>query len=144
MIYTNTKIAIRKRIHRVAKLKIIRKLSAKRNKHEEISQLLTEVSSDTGSGFETSKEDGTQQQEKNWESSDEREKMLGLKYLRGAAAYRSVNLQKRTNLKQSEVKILLEGKNAQTKHKKHRKKSNLRSYCLRHKRNLFIRVGLSG
>ena len=40
-------------------------------KHKETSQLLTEESSDAGSGFETSKEDRTQQEEKDWESFDE-------------------------------------------------------------------------
>ena len=41
---------------------------AKKIEHEEISQLLTEESSDAGSGFETCKEEKTQQEEKNWES----------------------------------------------------------------------------
>ena len=41
----------------------------KRIKHKETSQLLTEESSDVGSGFEISKEDRTQQ-EKDWESFD--------------------------------------------------------------------------
>ena len=40
----------------------------RRTKHEETSQLLTEESSDAGSGFGTSKEDKTQQEEKNRES----------------------------------------------------------------------------
>ena len=69
-------------------------------------------------GFETSKEDRTQQEEKDWESFDEWEKLLELKYTKGPAAYGSVkNLQKSTNLKPSKVKLFLEGKNAHTKHK---------------------------
>ena len=47
------------------------KISPKRIKHEDTSQLLTKESSDTGSGFETSAEDRTQQEEKNWKSFDE-------------------------------------------------------------------------
>ena len=43
----------------------------KRIKHKETSQLLTEEPLDGGSGFETSKEDRTQQAEKDWESFDE-------------------------------------------------------------------------
>ena len=43
----------------------------KRIKHKETSQLLTEESSPVGSGFETSKEDRTQREEKSWESLDE-------------------------------------------------------------------------
>ena len=40
-------------------------------KHEETSQLLTEESSDAGSGFETAKEDRNKEEEKNWEFFDE-------------------------------------------------------------------------
>ena len=43
----------------------------KRIKHKETSELLTEESSDAGSGVETSKEDRIQQEEKDWESFDE-------------------------------------------------------------------------
>ena len=60
----NAKIAIRKRTQRVTKQKRKRKRAPKRIKHKETSQLLTEESSDAGSGFETSKEDRTQQEEK--------------------------------------------------------------------------------
>ena len=68
----NAKIAIRKRTQRTAKPKKKRKtISPKGIKHKENSQLLTEGSSDAGSGFETSKEDRTQQEEKNWVSFDE-------------------------------------------------------------------------
>ena len=50
-------------------------------------------------------------------------KLLELQYTKGPAAYGSVkNLQRVTNLKPSEVKLFLEGKNAHTKHKKYRKK----------------------
>ena len=66
------KIAIRKRTHRVTKqTKKKRTFAPKRIKHKETGQLLTEESSDAGSGFETSKEDRTQQEEKDWESLDE-------------------------------------------------------------------------
>ena len=72
VINSNAKTAIRKRTQRVTKQKKKNKTFAtKRTKHEETSQLLTEESSDAGSGFETSKEDRTQQEEKNWESFDE-------------------------------------------------------------------------
>ena len=75
MINSNDKIAIRKRSHRVAKQKKKKKTFApKRIKHNETSQLLTEESLDAGSGFETSNEDRTQQEEKDWESFDECEK----------------------------------------------------------------------
>ena len=48
-------------------------------------------------------------------------KLLELKYTKGPAAYGSIkNLHKRTKLKPSKVKLFLEGKNAHTKHKKHR------------------------
>ena len=72
VINRNAKIAIRKRTQRTAKTKRKRKtISPKGIKHKETSQLLTEESSDAGSGFETSKEDRTQQEEKDWESFDE-------------------------------------------------------------------------
>ena len=72
VINSNAKIAIRKRTHRVTKQKEKKKTFApKRIKHKETSQLLTEESSEAGSGFETSKEDRTQQEEKDWESFDE-------------------------------------------------------------------------
>ena len=68
VINSNAKITIRKRTHRVTKHKKEKKTFApKRIKHKETSQLLTEESSDVGSGFETSKEDRTQQEEKDWE-----------------------------------------------------------------------------
>ena len=71
MINSNAKIAIRKRTDRVPKQKKKKKtFRLKRTKHKETSQLLTEESSDVGSGFETSKEDRTQQEEKDWESFD--------------------------------------------------------------------------
>ena len=67
----NAKIAIRKRTQKTAQPKKKRKtISPKGIKHKETSQLLTEKSSDAGIGFETSKEDRTQE-EKNWESFDE-------------------------------------------------------------------------
>ena len=67
----NAKIAIQKRTRRVTKQKKKEKTFApKRIKHKETSQLLTEESSDAGTGFETSKEDRTQQEEKDWESFD--------------------------------------------------------------------------
>ena len=69
VINRKAKIAIRKRTQRTVKTKRKRKtISPKRIKHKEISQLLTEESSDAGSGFETSKEGRTPQEEKNWES----------------------------------------------------------------------------
>ena len=69
VINRNAKIAIRKRTQRTAKSKKKRKtISPKGIKHKETSQLLTEESSDAGSGFKTSKEDRTQQEEKDWES----------------------------------------------------------------------------
>ena len=72
VINRNAKIAIEKRTQRTVKPKKKKKtISPKGIKHKETSQLLTEESSDAGSGFETSKEDRTQQEEKNWESSDE-------------------------------------------------------------------------
>ena len=72
VINRNAKIAIRKRTQRTAEPKKKRKtISPKGIKHKETSQLITEESSDAGSGFETSKEDRTQQEEKNWESFDE-------------------------------------------------------------------------
>ena len=72
VINRNDKIVIRKRTQRTAKSKKKRKtISPKGIKHKETSQLLTEESSDAGSGFETSKEDRTQQEGKDWESFDE-------------------------------------------------------------------------
>ena len=71
VINSNAKIANRKRTHRVTKQKKKKKFAPKRIKHKETSQLLTEESSDTGSDFETAKEDRTQQEEKDWESFDE-------------------------------------------------------------------------
>ena len=72
MINSNAKIAIRKRTQRLTKQKNKEKTFApKRIKHKETSQLLTEVSSEAGSGFKTSKEDRTQQEKKDWESFDE-------------------------------------------------------------------------
>ena len=72
MINSNAKIAIRKRTQRVTKQRNKKKTFApKRIKHKETSQLLTEESSHAGIGFETSKEDRTQQEEKDWESFDE-------------------------------------------------------------------------
>ena len=71
MITSNAKIAIRKRTQSVTKQKNKKKTFApKRIKLKETSQLHTEESSDAGSGFETSKEDRTQQ-ENDWESFDE-------------------------------------------------------------------------
>ena len=50
-------------------------------------------------------------------------KLLELKYTKSPGAYGSIkNLQKSTKLKPSKVKLFLEGKNAHTKHKKHRKR----------------------
>ena len=71
VINSNAKIVIRKRTHRVTKQKKKKKFAPKRIKLKETSQLLTEESSDVGSGFETSKEDRIQQEEKDWESFDE-------------------------------------------------------------------------
>ena len=68
----NAKIAIRKRTQRTVKpKKKMKTISPKGIKHNETSQLLTEESSDAGTGFETSKEDRTQQEEKDLESFDE-------------------------------------------------------------------------
>ena len=53
-------------------------------KHEETSQLLTEESSDAGSGFENSNEDRNQEV-----------KLLELIYTKGSAAYRSERNQKK-------------------------------------------------
>ena len=72
MINRNAKIAIRKRTQRTDKTKKKRKsISPKGIKHKETSQLITNESSDAGSDFETSKEDRTQPEEKDWESFDE-------------------------------------------------------------------------
>ena len=72
MINSNAKFAIRKRIQRVTKQKKKKQTFAPKSvKHKETSQLLTEESSDAGSGFETPKKDRTQQDEKDWESFDE-------------------------------------------------------------------------
>ena len=78
VINSNAKIAIRKRTHRVTKQRKKKKTFApkrinelEKNQHKETSELLTEESSDFGSGFETSKEDRTQREEKSWESFDE-------------------------------------------------------------------------
>ena len=72
VINKSAKIAIRKRTQRTAKPKKKRKTNSPEEiEHKETSQLLTEESSDAGSGFEASKEDRTQQEEKNWESFDE-------------------------------------------------------------------------
>ena len=72
VINRNAKISIRKRTQRTVKPKKEKKtISPKGIKHKETSQLLTEESSDAGSGFETSKEDRTQQEKKNWEFFDE-------------------------------------------------------------------------
>ena len=72
MINSNAKIAIHKITQRVTKQKNKKKTFApKRIKHKETSQLFTEESSEVASGFETSKEDRTQQEEKDWEPFDE-------------------------------------------------------------------------
>ena len=72
VINRNAKIAIRKRTQKTVKPKKKKKtISPKGIKHKETSQLLTEESSDAGSGFKTSKEDRNQQEEKDWESFDE-------------------------------------------------------------------------
>ena len=72
VINKNAIIVIRKRTQRTAKPKKKREtISPKGINHKETSQLLTEESSDAGSGFETSKEDRTQQEDKNGESFDE-------------------------------------------------------------------------
>ena len=76
VINSNGKIAIKKRTHRVTKQKKKKKTFApKRVKHKETSQLLTEETSDAGSGFGISNEDRTEQEEKDWESFDEQEKI---------------------------------------------------------------------
>ena len=72
-------------------------------------------------------------------------KLLELKFTKGPTAYGSVkNLQKITNLKPSEVKLFLEGKNAHTKRKNIEKNSNTEGDCLRYKRNLVARLGSCG
>ena len=72
VINRNAKIAIRKRSQRTVKPKKKKKtISPKGIKQKETSQLHTEDSPDAGSGFETSEEDSTQQEEKDWESFDE-------------------------------------------------------------------------
>ena len=139
MINSNAKIAIRKRTQRFTKQKNEKKTFApKRIKHKKTSQLLTEESSDAESGFETSKEDRTQQEEKQWESFGEWEK-IALKFTKGPAAYGSIKiLQKSTKLKPSKVKLFLESKTAHTKHMKYRKRfptQKVIAYdiiCLRH------------
>ena len=71
VINSNAKIAIRKRTQRVTKQKNKKKTFAqKRIKNKETSQFLTQESSDAGIGFETSKEDRTQQEEKDCKSFD--------------------------------------------------------------------------
>ena len=123
VINSNAKIAIRKRTQRVTKQKKKKKTFApKRIAHKETSQLLTEESSDAGSGFETSKEDRTQQ-EKDWESYDELEKIACVKIYENSWSIRKhKNLQKSTKLKPNKVKLFLEGKNAHTKRKNYRKR----------------------
>ena len=72
VISSNAKIAIRKKTQRIAKRKKkIKTFSPKGIKEKGTCQLLTEESSDTRNGFETSKEDRYQEEEKNWESFDE-------------------------------------------------------------------------
>ena len=71
VINSNAKIAIRKKLKELPNEKKKKTFAPKRIKHEETSHLLTEESSDAGRGFETSKEDRTQQEEKNRESFDE-------------------------------------------------------------------------
>ena len=121
MINSNAKNAIRKRTQRVTKQRK-KTFAPKRIKHEETSQLLTEESSDAGSGFETSKDDRTQQEEKTGKISTNEKRSPELKYTKGPAAYGSVkNLEKRTILKPSKVILFLDGKNSHMKHKKNRK-----------------------
>ena len=67
VVNNQAKIAIRKRIHRAVK-KQKKTVTPKGIKHEETRILLKKESSDVGSGFETSKEDRSQQEAKNWES----------------------------------------------------------------------------
>ena len=74
MINSNPKTAIRKKTHRVTVQKKKRKTFAqKKSSTKKPANYLrnTEESSDGGSGIETSKEDRTQQEEKDWESFDE-------------------------------------------------------------------------
>ena len=52
---------------------------AKKNQAQKTSQLLTEESSDAGSGFKTSKDDKTQQEEKNCEFFNKWEKNAWVK-----------------------------------------------------------------
>ena len=67
VINSNAKVSIRKRTQRVTKQKK-KTFAPKKIKHKETRQLLTEESSEAGSGFKTSKEDRTQQEEKDGES----------------------------------------------------------------------------
>ena len=59
---------------------------------------------------------------RNGSLSTNEKKLLELKYTKGPAAYGSVKIYKNTKLKPSKVKLFLEGKNAQTKHKKYKKR----------------------
>ena len=65
VINSNAKIAIRKRTKRIAKGQKVGNISPKGIKQKETSQLLTEESSDAGSGFENSKENRSREEEKN-------------------------------------------------------------------------------
>ena len=70
------KLRSRKKLIEVPNKKKKKKTFApKRIKHKETSQLLLEEPSDAVNGFETSKEDRTQQEEKDRESFDELEKI---------------------------------------------------------------------
>ena len=72
MINSNANTAIRKRTHIVSKQKREKEnFAPKRIKHKQTSLFLTEESSDAGIGFETSKEDRTHQEEKDWEPFNE-------------------------------------------------------------------------
>ena len=69
--------------------------NSKRIKHKKTRRLLTEESSDAGNGFETSKDDRTQQEEKEWDYFDEWEQIAWVKMYERSAAFGSVkNLQK--------------------------------------------------
>ena len=79
VINCNAKIAIRKRTHGVTKQKRKRKFLRQKESNTKKPANYLEESSDAASGFETSKEDRTQQEEKDWESFDELEKIAGAK-----------------------------------------------------------------
>ena len=122
MINSNAKVAIRKKLIEVSNKKRKKtQKNSKRIKHKKTRRLLTEESSDAGNGFETSKDDRTQQEEKEWDCFDEWEQIAWVKmYERSRSIWKRKKSTKSTNLKPSKIKLFLDRKNAHIKHKKYR------------------------